>query len=161
MSSGGASEAASLLPGRNTAPLDSKDIRRAINTFLGFEEKISIIYEPDSFTRFRICTDDNGDDYGEIVLGPDIYAGGDITDSNSMLSITAAAAHEFSHYHRWLDKSELPHGKLMHLDEALTSLDAISRYSRLLDETDMRQLAADAIKRIRLFIAAKERIGAP
>lgn len=146
-------ELGSLLPGRNSSPLNDRDIRRAINTFLGFEERISIKYDPDGATAFHVRVDENSDEYGEIIIGPDVYPGTDVTASNSLLSLEAVAAHEFTHYHRWNDKSELERGRLTHLDEALTSLDAISRYAKILSPNDVRQLASDAIKRIRLYIS--------
>jgi hypothetical protein len=73
-------------------------------------------------------------------------------DPNSALSVDAAAAHELTHYHRWRDKSDLKEPKLEYLDEALTSLQAIARYTQHLSETDKAQLVADAIQRIQLFV---------
>jgi hypothetical protein len=90
--------------------------------------------------------------FGEIIFGPDIYPGPSVIDPNSALGLTAAAAHELSHYHRWKDKMALADDGLEHLDEALTSLQAISRYDRNLSEAEVRQLIADAIQRLQLFV---------
>ena len=43
-------------------------------------------------------------------------------------SAQAAAAHEISHYYRWKDGTELNEDALTNIDEALTSLDAITRF---------------------------------
>jgi len=39
-----------------------------------------------------------------------------------------------------------------HLDEALTSLQAVMRYNRHLSEHDVRQLICDAIQRLQLYV---------
>ena len=72
------------------------------------------------------------------------------------LGLKAAAAHELTHYHRWTDKTELPENLPEHLDEALTSLQAIMRYHRQLGEHDVRQLVLDAIQRLQLFVRELE-----
>jgi hypothetical protein len=66
--------------------------------------------------------------------------------------LLAAAAHELTHYYRWVDKTHLDEPAHEHLDEALTSLEAICRYERLLGAIDVRLLASDAILRIRLYV---------
>lgn len=142
----------SLLAGRNKAPLTSDEIRRATNTFLGLDDKVNTRHDPDSRTHFRVSGEGSAERYGEIVFGPDIYPGSGVVDPNSALSVTAAAAHELTHYHRWKDKSALAEDELEHLDEALTSLQAICRYSRDLSDTELLQLVADAIQRLQLFI---------
>lgn len=145
----------SLLAGRHVAQLNGEEIRRAINTFLGFDSYVAVKYDANSRTLFRVSTDESGHEYGEIIFGPDIYPGSSVVDPNSALSLEAAAAHELTHYHRWKDKTALSGNALHHIDEALTSLEAISRYRRL-SETDCVKLVADAIQRLQLF--AQEQI---
>jgi hypothetical protein len=101
---------------------------------------------------FRVDLDEGGTQFGEIVFGPDIYPGTSVVDPNSALSLVAAAAHELTHYHRWVDLQALSDNRLEHLDEAFTSLQAISRYYAELKDVDIRGLAADAMQRIKLFI---------
>jgi hypothetical protein len=43
-----------------------------------------------------------------------------------------------------------------HLDEALTSLQAIMRYDRHLSDPDVRQLICDAIQRLQLYVQELE-----
>jgi len=145
-------EKASLLAGRNNAPLTSSEIRRASNTFLGLDASVNARYDPDARTVFCVTFDDDGHEFGEIVFGPDIYPGQSVVDPNSALSLDAAAAHELTHYHRWKDKTALASGDQEHLDEALTSLQAIFRYHGRLSENDVRQLVADAMQRVQLFV---------
>ena len=90
--------------------------------------------------------------YGEVVFGADIYPGSSVADPNSALSLEAAAAHELTHYHRWRDKSALSEASLEHVDEALTSLQAILRYDHQLNRTDVRVLVSDAMQRLRLYV---------
>jgi hypothetical protein len=147
-----ANEKWSLLEGRNNAPLTPDEIRRATNTFLGLEDKVNAKYEAHSRTAFHISVDEKGMQFGEIVFGPDIYPGSSVVDPNSALSLDAAAAHELTHYHRWKDKTALSEEILEHVDEALTSLLAVFRYDRQLNQNDVRQLVADAIQRLQLFV---------
>ena len=142
----------SLLSGRNGAPLTPDEIRRAINTFLGLDNNVNARHEPDCVSAFWVRVDDTGARYGEVVFGPDIYPGPGVVDANSALSLKAAAAHELTHYHRWNDRISLSVEGLEHIDEALTSLQAISRYDRHLSETDVRQLVSDAIQRLQIFV---------
>jgi hypothetical protein len=142
----------SLLAGRNQNPLSEQDVVRAINTFLGFDPTVNVRYDATSRTHFRVVTDESGAEYGEIIFGPDIYPGPSIIDPNSALSLEAAAAHELTHYYRWRDKGELVDPKLKHLDEALTSLEALLRYEKL-KPLDIRQLVSDSIQRLRLYMA--------
>src|SRR5262245_13003469 len=141
----------SLLAGRNRAPLSTEEIRRASNTFLGLDRSVNARYDPTVQSVFRVCMD-AGEEYGEVVFGPDIYPGSGVVDPNSALSLDAAAAHELTHYHRWKSKIALPEDAFENLDEALTSLEAILRYDRHLSESDRRQLVSDAIQRIQLYI---------
>lgn len=142
----------SLLAGRNAAPLTDQEIRRASQVFLGLEARVPFKYDAAARTVFRVVVADDGEHYGEVVFGPDLYPGGSVADANSALSLNAAVAHELTHFHRWRDKLALPESELEHLDEALTSLQAIQRYDRDLNPTDVRQLVADAVQRIRLFV---------
>ncbi|MGA2085969.1 MAG: hypothetical protein ABSG60_10660 [Terracidiphilus sp.] len=146
------SRGSSLLAGRNNAPLTPEQISRTTNTFLGFDSSVNTRYDPNAHTAFRVSTDENGDEFGEIVFGPDIYPGTSLVDPNSALSMNAASAHELTHYHRWVNLLSLNDDHLEHLDEAFTSLQAISRYHTKLNDIDVRQLAADAMLRIQLFI---------
>jgi hypothetical protein len=147
-----ADEKRSLLAGRNAQPLTDGEIRRVAATFLGMDDRVPARYDADQPTCFRVAHDDDGHEYGEIRFGVDIYPGRSIVDPNSALSVQAAAAHELTHYHRWHNKAELPENELLHLDEALTSLEAILRYERHLQSSDVRQLVSDAIQRIHFFL---------
>jgi hypothetical protein len=149
----------SLLGGRNSAPLDDGAVRRAVNIFLGMDDGVVVRYEASSKTIFRVAIDTGGLEYGEIVFGPDIYPGSSVVDPNSALSVDAAAAHELTHYYRWRDKTQLTEPQLEHLDEALTSLQAIARYERSLREHDVRQLVYDAIQRIQLYLQSIREAG--
>lgn len=142
----------SLLAGRNKAPLTQDEIRRAINTFLGLDRNVNVRYEDTAVTAFRVGVDKDGSHFGEVIFGPDIYPGSSIVDPNSALSLDGAAAHELTHYHRWKDKAALSLDTLEHVDEALTSLQAIMRYFGSLSDSDVRQLVSDAIQRLQLFV---------
>jgi hypothetical protein len=142
----------SLLAGRQKAPLTPQEISRATHTFLGIDDSVNTRYDPDSRTVFTVSTDEYGAQFGEIVFGPDIYPGTSLVDPNAALSLRAACAHELTHFHRWADKQARNEDHLEHLDEAFTSLQAISRYHAKLSDTEIRQLAADAMLRIQLFI---------
>jgi hypothetical protein len=141
---------ASLLAGRNTKPLDDSEITRAANTFYGLDREVPFRFAGGERTRCRVYSED-GTTQCEIVFGTDIYPGNSVVDPNSSLSVQAAAAHELSHYHRWLNKTELDGEHLTEIDEALTSLEAILRYSRNLSETETKQLVSDALQRLQLF----------
>ena len=141
----------SLLAGRNQLPLSPDDIRRATNTFLGLDSDVNVHYNPTAPTVFRVCREQSGEEYGEIMFGPDIYPGPSVVDPNSALGLKAAAAHELTHFHRWKDKTALPDEAMEHLDEAQTSLQAILRYDRHLSEHDVRQLVSDATQRLQLY----------
>ena len=146
---------ASLLAGRNGAALSQKEVSCAVNVFLGLDRKVPVRYDALSRSIFHVVVDDqNGEEYGEIVFGSDIYPGAGIIDPNSALSLEAAAAHELTHYSRWKDKTEINEPALEYIDEALTSLYAILRYERHLHETDVRTLVSDAIQRVNLFVEA-------
>jgi hypothetical protein len=144
----------SLLAGRNPSPLTPDDVRRVSNTFLGMEGSVNVVHDAQAETAFRVMRDERtGEQYGEIVFGPDIYPGASTIDPNSALSIDAAVAHELQHYHRWRNKAHLVDDELFHIDEALTSIEAIFRYESKLTDHDVRQLMADAMHRINLYLS--------
>jgi hypothetical protein len=141
----------SLLAGRHKAPLTAQETLRASNTFLGLDSSVNARYSADEVTSFRVTVTDQDEVYGEIVFGPDIYPGTSLVDPNSALGLEAAAAHELTHYHRWHDKTALDDEAHVHLDEALTSLQAILRYQQL-SSTSKAQLVSDALHRLHLYI---------
>lgn len=149
---------ASLLDGRNTAPLTEKEQRRAANTFIGLDRYVNARYEEGGFTRFVTRDDENGDEFGEIVFSSDIFPGSNVVNPNATLSLDGAAAHELAHYYRWVNKSELPHGHLTHIDEAMTSLEAALRFASALSPNDVQGLISDALHRLRKYV---EDLGAP
>jgi len=126
------------------------------NTFLGLDSTLAVRYAAGSRTVFRVpaAGPDGGD--CEVTFGEDIYPGKSVLDPNSSLSMLAAVAHEVTHYCRWRDKTELPLSDLEEIDEALTSLEAILRFPRDLNEHDTRQLVADAIQRLQLYVRRRE-----
>jgi hypothetical protein len=67
------------------------------------------------------------------------------------LSTQAAAAHEIVHLYRWREKTELLGEGLIEIDEALTSLSAITHFQKSLSDQEVRQLVADAIQRLQSF----------
>lgn len=142
----------SLLAGRNNQPLDSDAIRRVANIFMGFDEKVLTHYDEHSKTSFIVNTDDMGNEYGEIVFGPDIYPKQSTIDPNSTLGIVSVVAHELTHYYRWFNKTELHENTNRYLDEALTSMEAIGRYSDKLKPNEVQELVRDAIGRLNLYI---------
>jgi len=141
----------SLLSGRHSVPLSEGEAERASNTFLALDDKVNVRHEPGARTVFRVV-EIEGRECGEIVFGSDIYPGDNIVDPNAAVTLTGAAAHELTHYYRWQDKSALGDGELRHIDEALTSLEAICRYARQLNDTDVRTLVGDAIVRLKMFV---------
>jgi hypothetical protein len=147
----------SLLGGRNNAPLSDQEIRRASSTFLGLDNKVNVRYEANTTTRFIAAIDEDGHEFGEIVFSNDIYPGRNIANPNAALTLKGAAAHELTHHYRWQDKTELPHGELTDIDEAMTSLEAALRYTHALDTTDIQGLISDSLHRLRLFLDEQQR----
>ena len=145
-------ERTSLIPGRNRRTLDDAEIRRATNMFLGLDGTVSTRYEGGKPTVCRIVRDEDGEPYAEIRFGEDIYPGDDVVAANALLSLKAAAAHELTHVYRWRDKQALPEEELIHIDEALTSLQAIQRYGHECSHAEIRELVSDAIQRLQLFV---------
>lgn len=121
-----------------------------MNTFLGLDRHSAPIYRADGRTVFRVRLE-GGEEVCEILFGADIYPGPNIIDPNSSLGLKAAVAHELCHYYRHADMTEINDPALMHIDEALTSLDAVTRFSRDLNDHDIRQLVADAMHRLQLY----------
>jgi hypothetical protein len=146
----------SLLGGRNAAPLSQQEINRASNSFLGMDANVSARYETGATTKFVTDMDQDGQEFGEVVFSDDIYPGQNIANPNAALSLKGAVAHELTHYYRWQDKTELPHGVMTHIDEAMTSLEAALRYSHALDKTDTQGLISDSLQRLRLFLAEQQ-----
>jgi hypothetical protein len=94
------------------------------------------------------------EEVAEIVFGVDLYPGSGIADPNSLLGVEGAAAHELTHWHRWKDRTELSDPDFYEIDEALTSLGAALRYPKL-SEQSIRELIADAILRLQMFVHRK------
>ena len=144
---------ASLLEGRNSTPLTDREKRRATNVFLGLDSKVNTRHEEGARTRFVTGLDESEEEYGEIIFSADIYPGGNLANPNASLSLDGAAAHELAHHYRWINKSELPHGQLTHIDEAMTSLEAALRFAGKLSEGDIQGLISDSLHRLRLYVA--------
>ena len=141
----------SLIAGRNTQPLSDLEVRRVVNTFLGLDVTLPVRYDPERRTAFRVSVTAQEGVECEVTFGKDIYPGRSVIDPNSALSMEAAVAHEVTHYNRWKDKTELPSSDLEEIDEALTSLEAILRFPRDLNEHAIRQLVNDAIQRLQIY----------
>jgi hypothetical protein len=146
----------SLLAGRGKAPLQQKEITRASDTFVGLDRTVNARYEENSYTRFHVTEGEEDGEFGEIIFSNDIYPGSSVTNPNACLSLTGAAAHELAHHYRWRDKSEISHGVLTDIDEAMTSLEAALRYEKHLNSTDTMGLISDALQRLRLFVASQQ-----
>jgi hypothetical protein len=143
----------SLLPGRNTAPLNDNDIKRISNNLLGLDSSVAFRYVEGATTRFQVSQTEDGEEFGEIIFSKDVYPGNNIANPNSALSLKSAIAHELGHFHRWENRTELAHGFKTHIDEAMTSLEAALRYGHKLDKTDIDGLISDALHRLQLYIA--------
>src|SRR5712664_1438149 len=124
---------ASLPPNRNNQPLTENQVDRIFLTFRYLDPQVPVRHVPGKRTCFIVTAGLGGEDVAEVCFGPDIHPGGAILDPNSIMSPRAAAAHEIAHYHRWADGTELPHGPLDNIDEALTSLAAVLRFQDRLD----------------------------
>jgi hypothetical protein len=142
----------SLLAGRNTQPLSDDDVRRVYNTFLGLDNTLPVRYEAGARTVFRVPGMGAEPSDCEVTFGEDIYPGKSVLDPNASISMQAAVAHEISHFCRWRDKTEIDDPELFEIDEALTSLEAILRFPKQLNDHDSRQLIADAIQRLQIYV---------
>lgn len=142
---------ASLLDGRNNVPLSDAQIQSVASTLFGMDKEVPFIYDPISQTVFRVRMEGQ-EEICEIAYGPDIYPGTGIANANSQLGMKGAVAHEICHFHRHRNLTELNDERLRHIDEAMTSLEAIGRFPRDLSDHDARELAADALQRLRLFV---------
>lgn len=140
----------SLIAGRSNQPLSDKQIRSVGATFYGLDREVEAVHDPQGRTRFVVETT-GAEEVGKIYFGPDIFPGNSVVDPNSALSMKAAAAHEISHYHRWVDATELPLNTHTNLDEALTSLDAALRFHSHLSQHEIDQLIRDAIIRLQIL----------
>jgi hypothetical protein len=119
---------------------------------MGLDPEAVVRFDEGATTVFRVARDEGtGEEYGEVVFGPDIFPGPSIVDPNSSLDVGAAAAHELTHFYRWKNLQALADISLEHLDEAFTSLQAISTFTDLKPH-QVRQLAADALQRLRLYL---------
>lgn len=146
----------SLLAGRNTAPLNDQEQQRVSNTVIGLERNINFRVASGERTRFRVYNNDADEEVAEIVFGEDVFPGNGVADPNSSLSLKCAIAHELSHYFRWHDKTEYSDEAHEHLDEAVTSLEAILRYYQHLTDNERQQLIRDAIQRVQIFVREQE-----
>lgn len=143
----------SLIAGRSNEPLDDRQVRAVGNTFAGLDYAVPYKHDPDGVTAFRVefDADDDGQEYGIVYFGRDVYPGTGLIDPNSALSMKAAVAHEISHFYRWQDRSALPEPAHEFLDEALTSIDAALRFAGKLTEHELQQLMRDAMLRMQMY----------
>lgn len=144
-------EEGSLLHGSGTEPLDDRRQREVVSTFYYFDRTANAKYDGGR-TRFRPLDDpENPEINHEILFGPDIYPGPNLADPNSCLSLRGAVVHELTHKARHDDATEINALELEHIDEALTSLSAILRFQRKLEDHDIFGLVADAVQRLQKF----------
>ena len=143
---------ASLQAGRNTNPLDDKDVRRVTSVFYNLDRTSNVRYDATSRTVFRPLDGDDGINH-EIVFGPDIFPGPAVADPNASLSMRCAAAHELSHKNRHDNLTEINEAELEDIDEALTSLTSILQFHVDLSGQEVRELISDAIQRLMLYVA--------
>lgn len=147
---------ASLPPNRNAQPLTEGQVDRVFLTFRHLDPSVPVRHVPGHRTCFVVRQAQDGTDVGEICFGSDIHPGAAILDPNSVMGPQAAAAHEIAHYHRWADGTELPHGAMDNIDEALTSLVAVLRFQDKLGWIESRQLISDAIARLQMFVQGQQ-----
>lgn len=150
-----------LSGGRRQAHLTQAEVQRVMDTFTGLDADMrNVRHEEDARTVFRVvpaAESETGESFGEIVFGPDIYPGHGLANPNAALSMRAAAAHELAHYHRWHNATQLDDPEHEHLDEAMTSLDAIQRYGRFLNPIEVEQLVGDSLFRMGLYLAEQDK----
>ncbi len=141
----------SLIGGRRHQALTEAEIGSVSATFSGLDVEVDARYVAGERTRFRLQNPGTANEYGEIVFGSDIYPGM-VGDPNSALSMAGAVAHELSHYHRWKNRTEIEdYERFQELDEAMTSLTAISMYGLKLNLNDVITLAGDALLRLQRY----------
>lgn len=143
---------ASLQAGRNTQPLNDFEVSRVQATFFNFDRTANVRYDQESRTLFRPIMGEDGLNH-EIIFGPDVFPGAAVADPNACLSMRCAVAHELAHKARHDNHTEVNERELEDIDEALTSLEAILRFQGELSNQDIRELVADAIQRLMLFVA--------
>jgi hypothetical protein len=147
-----AREEGSLLHGRGTAPLTDEQKATISAAFYFFDRTANVRFDPGR-TRFRPI---NGDPNHEILFGPDILPGQAIADPNSCLGMRAAVVHELTHKARHDDATEINDPALEYVDEALTSLSAILRFQRKLEEFEILQLVSDAVQRLQKYVVQQQ-----
>ena len=143
----------SLPPGRRQTALSDVEMRKAESVFRVLNYTGPIAFEPQAGgrTRFTLRTDEaTGQEEGLIIIGPDLYPGQAVANPNSVIDALPTAAHEITHYIRWEEGRELPQG---HLDEAMTSLQAICIFKTALSSLQIEQLVSDALVRLLQFAA--------
>jgi len=143
-------EDGSLLHGRGNTPLTDEQQKTIAAAFYYFDRTANVRFDPGR-TRFRPLAGDPDINH-EILFGPDILPGPNIADPNSCLNMRAAVAQELAHKARHDDATELNDPALEHIDEALTSLSAILRYQRKLEDYEILQLVSDAVQRLQLHV---------
>jgi hypothetical protein len=145
------------LAGRRAEALSDREQRNIVAAAYSIDRFVDFVYDGQA-TRCRLYEVD-GEEFCNVAFGPDIYPGAGVLDPNSYLSVNAAIAHECSHVHRWRDQTEINDNDFGEVDEALTSLEAISRYHDGLSPVERRQLVSDAIQRLKLYVARKREEG--
>lgn len=140
----------SLLAGRRSEQLSSREITQVANLFLGLDATVPAYHDSSQPSGFRVEYDEDlQEEVGRVGFGPDIFPGVSVADPNAALSVQAAVAHEICHYHRWVNQTNLPLGRYRDLDEAMTSLEALLRFGgRPLSALEVEQLARDALLRL-------------
>src|SRR5690606_14295143 len=118
------------------------------NVFLGLDPRVNARHEEGTRTRFVTGVDETGEEYGEVIFSADIYPGPNLANPNASLSLDGAAAHEHAHYYRWVNKSALPHGELVHINEAMSRLEDALRLSGKLSDGDIQGIISDALHRL-------------
>src|SRR5687768_3847893 len=147
---------ASLPPNRNNQPLTENQVDRVFLLFRHLDKSVSVRHVPGQRTCFVVRQNPDGDEIGEVCFGADIQPGVAILDPNSTMSSLAAAAHEVTHYYRWIDGTELPRGPLDNIDEAITSLVAVLKFQDKLEWSEKAQLISDALIRLRLHLDGQQ-----
>ena len=141
----------SLPANRNLEKLTEHQVELVNRLFGAFEPgAVTLEWENEYGARsfFEPRTDEYGQEYGVIRLGPDIFPGKSVGNPNAVLDVYGAVAHEIEHFYRWQSGYELPAGWHRDLDEALTSLQAVCRQQGQLTKPQLVQLVSDALHRL-------------